>query len=146
MPIELTVKANVVGWSKPLLPDWRLPLFPDDEPASGEPLTLRNVITRVVLHEVEAFRERQAGRRLVRVLTERAIETGLTAGRVDAGGRELRQPVDDHHAVAAALQAFEDGLYLVFLDGEEQRDLDREVHVHADSELKFIRLTMLAGA
>ena len=53
------------------------------------------------------------------ILTEREIEEGLTKGRVDSGGRELHQMVDEEAALANALQAFEDGIYLVILDGEE---------------------------
>ena len=62
------------------------------------------------------------------------------------GGRELHQPVDADSAVTTALQAFEDGIYLVILDEKEQRDLDREVHLRPDSHLVFVRLVMLAGA
>jgi hypothetical protein len=96
--------------------------------------------------EVEAFKQRQEERRLVRILTECHFEEGMSKGRVDFGGRELHQPVDADSAVATALQAFEDGIYLVILDGEEQRELDREVHLQSDSHLVFVRLVMLAGA
>jgi hypothetical protein len=99
-----------------------------------------------VLKEVEAFKKRQDERRLVRILTERQIEEGLSKGRVDSGGRELHQEVNPDEVVAIAVQAFEDGIYLVILDGDEQRDLDREVHVRPDSHLIFVRLVMLAGA
>jgi hypothetical protein len=142
---SLTLSARAVGRRKPLVPDWQLP-WPPDEDGRGEPLTLRQLITRVVLKEVEAFKQRQDERRLVRILTERQIEEGLTKGRVDSGGRELHQDVNPGDAVATALQAFEDGIYLVILDGEEQRDLDREVHLQPDSRLVFVRLVMLAGA
>jgi hypothetical protein len=53
--------------------------------------------------------------------------------------------VDDDVAVAVALQAFEDGLYFVFLDGQQQEDLDAEVRLRPDSTLTFIRLVALAG-
>lgn len=132
------------------MPDWSIPWPPDGtEGGAGrgghEPLTLRDLITRIVLQEVEGFRKRQVERRLARVLTEQQLEQGLARGRVDAGGRDLMQAVDDDDAVGAALQAFEDGLYLVILDGEEQRDLDRQVYVRPDSHLVFVRLVMLAG-
>jgi hypothetical protein len=58
----------------------------------------------------------------------------------------LHQSVDPGQAVAAALLAFEDGLYLVILDGEEQRELDRQIFLQADSHMVFVRLVMLAGA
>ena len=48
--------------------------------------------------------------------------------------------------MAAALQGFEDGLYLVVLDGAEQRDLDCQVYPKPESHLVFLRLTFLAGA
>jgi len=62
------------------------------------------------------------------------------------GGTDLGQNVDEEQAVGAALQAFEDGLYLVVLDGAEQRDLDKQVFLHADSRITFVRLAMLSGA
>src|SRR5205823_1736658 len=136
--------ARMVGRRKPIMPDWQLPLPPGNG-TGGEPLTLRQLITRVVLQEVEAFRQRQDQRRLVRILTEKQIEEGLAKGRVDSGGRDLHQQVEPEEAVATALQAFEDSLYLVILDGEEQRELDREVFVQPDSHLVFVRLVMLAG-
>lgn len=49
-------------------------------------------------------------------------------------------------AIAAALAGFEDGLYLVVLDGREQRDLDARVVLTQQSRLVFLRLTFLAGA
>ena len=140
----LTISARALGRRKPLVPDWQVP-WPPDEKEGGEPLTLRQLITRVVLQEVEAFKKRQEDRQIVRILTERQIEKGLTKGRVDSGGRSLHQPVDPDAVVATALQAFGDGLYLVILDGEEQRELDREIFLQSDSHLVFVRLVMLAG-
>jgi hypothetical protein len=141
----LTLSARALGRRKPLVPDWQVP-WPPEEDGGGEPLTLRELITKIVLVEVDAFQKRQEQRKLVRILTEREIEAGLEKGRVDSGGRDLHQKVNPEEAVATALQAFEDGIYLVVLDGEEQRDLDREVHVHPESQLTFVRLVMLAGA
>jgi hypothetical protein len=141
----LTISARVVGRRKPLVPDWQVP-WPPDEAGDGEALTLRELITRIVHEEVRAFEQRQQERRLVRILTEKEIHAGLEKGRVDSGGRDLHQEVDADQAIATALQAFEDGIYLVFLDDEEQRELDRQVHLQPDSKLTFVRLVLLAGA
>lgn len=142
----LTVSARALGKRKPLVPDWQIPWPPDAPGGGGEPLTLRKFITRVVIAELETFRQRQADGRLARILTERQIEAGIAKGRVDSGGREPSRHVADEDAVATALQAFEDGIYMVILDGEEQRDLDREVRLLPESKLLFVRLVMLAGA
>lgn len=48
-------------------------------------------------------------------------------------------------AQQTAVQAFEDGLFRVFLNGEEQTDLDKPLTVNENDELVFIRLNMLAG-
>jgi hypothetical protein len=143
MPV-LTISARAMGKRKPLVPDWQIPWPPEE--GGGEALTLRELITRIVHTEVQAFEKRQEECRLVRILTERDIEAGLEKGRVDSGGRDLHQKPDPDEAVGTALQAFEDGLYLVFLDEEEQRDLDKQVFLRPDSKLTFVRLTMLAGA
>src|SRR5580658_7334934 len=99
---QLTISARAVGKRKPLVPDWQIP-WPPEEHDSGEPLTLRELITRIVLQEIEAFKQRQEAKRFVRILTEQQIEEGLTRGRVDAGGRDLHQKVDPQTAVATAL-------------------------------------------
>ncbi len=140
----LTISTRVMGKRQPLVPDWQVP-WPPDEQDPGEPLTLRQLLTRIVLQEVAAFQERQESRQRVRILTERELESGLARGRVDPGGRDLHQAVNPGHAVATALQAFEDGLFLVILDGAEQRELDRQIFLQPDSHLVFLRLVMLAG-
>lgn len=142
---SILVSAKIAGVRGGNVPDWEISL-PPNAPDQGEPLTLRLLITQVVLRELEAFRQRQRANRLVRILTERQISDGLARGKVVPGGREFNQSVDDDAAVAAALQAFEDGLYLVILDGEDQRELDRQVWLRPGSRLTFVRLVMLAGA
>ena len=138
----LTISGKTLGRKKPLFADWSIP-FPPDLGEGG--LTLRQLITRVVAAEVEAFRKRQTEQQLLHALTAPAIEKGVTRGKVNMGGRNLKQEVDEDEAVATALQAFEDGLYLVIVDGQEQRDLEGEVHVRPDSHVTFVRLAMLAG-
>jgi hypothetical protein len=144
MQSTLTIKGKVIGQSRPAFPDWVIPLPPDLHDSGGR-LTLRDLITRIVLQEVEAFRTRQEERRLTRVLSMSQIEQGVVAGKVDMGGRDLNQEVNPEAAVGAALQAFEDGLYFVFLDGAQQKDLGSEVFVRADSEMTFVRLVPLVG-
>lgn len=140
----LTISGKALGQKKPLFADFSIPL-PPEAMEGGERVTLRRLIERIVRHEVQAFRQRQEERKLVRFLTAREIEAGAAKGKIDVGGRDLDQQVDEDAAVGAALQAFEDGLYLVILDGEEQKELDRELHLGSDTRVTFVRLTLLAG-
>ncbi|MHC4200868.1 MAG: hypothetical protein ACYSU0_12825 [Planctomycetota bacterium] len=145
MSATIIVSARTAGKKKPIFEDWSVPFPPDLRP-DGDSLTLRTLITRIVQTEVEAFKKRQRKKRLLHALTAKEIVEGVAKGKVDMGGRDLDQEVDEEQAVGTALQAFEDGLYLVIVDGEEQRDLDRQVFLKPDSRVTFVRLVMLAGA
>jgi hypothetical protein len=140
----ITIDGKVAGQRRPLFADWQIPLPPEAEPEQDR-LTLRGLITRVVLEEVEAFRQRQEQRRFVQALTRADIERGLSRGKVDMGGREPEGEVDSQAAVDTALLAFQDGLYYVFVDGEQQSDLEARVALQPDSRVTFLRLVALAG-
>jgi hypothetical protein len=137
----LTVSGRTLGKQKPLFADWSLP----PPPGLGDGVTLRELIACVVRADVAAFDLRQRDRRALQVLTDPDIAKGVARGKVVAGGSDLDQRVDPDDAVATALQAFADGLYLVVVDGAELCDLDGRVELGPDSHLAFIRLIMLAG-
>ncbi|MGC3972724.1 MAG: hypothetical protein QM775_36900 [Pirellulales bacterium] len=139
-----TVSGKAVGARRPLFADWSIPFPP--EWSDGGRVTLRDLIERVVLTETDAFRKRQAERQVLRVLTARQIDEAAERGKIEMGGSDVPlQEVDDEQAVGTALQAFEDGLFLVVIDDEDYRELDREIHVRPESRVTFVRLTLLAG-
>ncbi len=144
MESTITIEGKVFGQKRPLFADWRMSL-PREAASAGEGLTLRALITGIVREEVQAFRARQEERRLVRALTKAEIERGLMKGKIDMGGREAETEADPQAAVEAALLAFEDGVYYVFVDGEQALDLDASVVVQPDSRVTFLRLVALAG-
>jgi hypothetical protein len=139
----ITISGKALGRKKPLFSDFSIPFPPDL--GDGGAVTLRDLIERVVRGEVEAFKQRQEERKLVRALTSSDIDKGAARGKIDMGGRDLKQEVDVDQAIGTALEAFEDGLYLVIVDGQEQRNLDSQIFLQPDSRVAFVRLTMLAG-
>jgi hypothetical protein len=141
----MVIETRIVGRKSRPLDRWAVPTPPPAQDTGGG-LTLRELITRVVRSEVVAFDRREQVRQLLRVLSKSEIVEGAARGKVDLGGHEPTGPADPEAAVGAALQGFEDGLYLVILDGVEQRELDRQVYLTAESTLVFLRLTFLAGA
>lgn len=143
--MELTVRTRALGRRRPLLEDWSLTFPPQWADGDGE-ITLRDLIARVVRAEVEAFRNREKKRSMVSVLSESQIEDQAQSGKVDMGGRDGGAEVGEDDAVSTALQAFEDGIYLVIIDEAECRELDKPVHLNPQSNITFIRLTFLAGA
>ena len=140
------IELKQVGRKTKPLDGWAVPTPPALDDSGGGGITLRDLIASIVRSEVAAFQIRANGRRLVRALTESQIEEGRIRGRIDSGGRESTDVVDADLAVGAALQGFEDGLYLVIVDGVEQRNLDSQVYLSTESKLVFLRLTFLAGA
>lgn len=143
MSATITVEGRAIGGRRPLFPDFDLDLSSGDMTAI--PTTLRELITHIVKDEVKAFSERQESRRLVRALSQADILQCLMKGKVDAGGRDLEQLVDEEEAVTTALQAFEDGVYYVFVDDVQKTDLDVPFTLVSGARLTFLRLVALAG-
>lgn len=78
-------------------------------------------------------------------MSRKEIKRSAITGKVDLCEHDLQQQVNVDEAVAVALQAFEDGLYFVFVDDAQQTNLDSEVFLKTDSNVVFLRLTALAG-
>jgi hypothetical protein len=139
----LTIEARATGRRRDLIPQWQLPI--DNLVPAGSPLTLREFIERVVRAEVAGFEERQADRRLVHFLSAQQIGDQAERGRVDFGGRDVGQEPDVEESVGVAFESFEDGVYLVLIDGQQYESLDEQVNVGTDSHVTFLRLVPLAG-
>src|SRR5689334_10932369 len=142
----MVIETRIAGKKARALDRWSVPTPPAANDGGGGGITLRDLITRVVRAEVAAFDKRDHARQFVRVLSDTEIADGAARGKVDPGGHERTGPADESAAIGAALQGFSDGLYLVILDGVEQRELDAQVYPKPDSRLVFLRLTFLAGA
>ena len=139
----LTIKGRSLGTRKQLFEEFSVPLPPSLE--SGN-VTLRELITAVVEHEVEAFKKRQTDRQFIRVLTQSEVDSGEQAGKIESGGSAIPvQSVDVGEAIEVALSGFTDGLYITVVDQQEQKNLDATISLTPTSEMTFIRLTMLAG-
>jgi hypothetical protein len=140
----LAVTGKVVGRKKPLFADFSID--PPADLGGDDGITLRRLIDHVVRAEVAGFQQRQRDRLELRVLSARDIDEGVEKGKIASGSSEVGiQNVDADAAVGAALQAFEDGLFLVVVDERQHRELDRQVFLQPDSRVTFIRLTLLAG-
>jgi hypothetical protein len=131
-----------MGKTRPTFTDWELTLPQDIETAD---LSLRSLLTHLVFAEVSAFETRQGQRRLLRILSPEQIQLGVEQGKIESGGSELDQKVEVDTAVEVALQAFEDGLYFVFIDDNQIETLDAKVMLKPTSQLLFLRLVPLVG-
>lgn len=142
MPI--TVSTRSIGKRRALLGDFEV--GPPEDLRDDGGLTLRELIEHIVRCQVRAYQERQESARFDRVLSAAEIDRGAAAGKVDPAGKAPVEAPDPIAAVESALQAFEDGLYLVVIDGVERRRLSEPVYLSPSSSIVFLRLTFLAGA
>lgn len=142
MPLHVTTRTlgsrrrEAVGFDVP----------PPEGARDDGSMTLRDLIEHVVREQVKLFNDRQQERRFDRVLSAAQIEGGRAKGKVDPASKDDPQEADAEEAVGAALQAFEDGMYLVIIDEVEKRSLDEPVYLSPNSRLVFVRLAFLAGA
>ena len=112
----------------------------------GATITLQTLIEGVVRAEVAAFRERQEKRTILQSLTAAQIAEGVAKGKIDSGGTaDAVQEVNADEAVQAALQAFEDGIYFVFLNDDQKTALTDTFTINPETKVTFWRLVALAG-
>lgn len=143
----LRIEAKVAGQRRSLVSDWHIPISPASQTDSWR-MTLRDLITIVVEAEAEAFRVRAEQKRLTHILSSEQISEGVLRGKIDLGGKsedEIAADIDPEQAVAAALQAFIDDLYFVFIDGVKQTSLEQTVFVKEETKVLFVRLVALVG-
>lgn len=114
-------------------------------PLDNEPHTVRELIRECVRTCVKQYNERAAKSDNPDPLTAEQIADMSVVGKIAFGlnyGEKLR---DEEKAVENAYQAYEDGLFRVFLGEDEAGELDSTVSISEGSEVTFIRLVMLAG-
>ena len=144
-PVTLTIETTSLGQRRTAREEWTLPVaLPVEVAEAPAALPLRALLTAIVTAEVAAFHERQQARRLDRVLAPEQIAADAARGKVSPTGTEP-QTMRLEDAIATALQAFEDRLYLVLVDGAPVDALDALVTVSAISHVRFVRLVALIG-
>lgn len=114
-------------------------------PLAEAPPTLRALIEAVVISGVQSFNERETQVPLVSYLTQNDMLRQADGGKVGFGTLYNEQGNGEEEAVSTALLAFEDGLYRVFINGNEAERLDMPLALRDGDELAFIRFTMLSG-
>lgn len=114
-------------------------------PEGGEGvLTVRQLLHLIVQEEVRAFNQRENTRQKPHLLTPELIADGAQRGKVGLVERD-KQSADAEQAFARAIEAFQDGLYFLFINGQQQKDLDQPIPIANTLHLMFLRLTALVG-
>ena len=79
------------------------------------------------------------------VLTNQEIEEKSASGKIGFGLIYGQKNPKLESSIQAALQCFEDGMVVLFVDGVQLERLEDEVQLLEGSELTFVKLIPLAG-
>ena len=121
-------------------------IAPIDFEYAPTPKTVRELICQTVTSCVASYNERvRAGEGNASPLSREAINDMASIGKIAFGITYNNKEQDVDKAVENALQAFEDGIYRIFLNDNELENLEDSIDAEENDSLTFIRLTMLAG-
>lgn len=109
------------------------------------PATLRELIACMVNQGVEGYNERLRSGAQNKALSEAEIQDMSQVGKVAFGIPFGEREANPQKAVDAALLAFTDGLYRIYINEMEITELDTPVHLCEDDTIAIIRLVMLTG-
>lgn len=107
--------------------------------------SLRDLLVLLVRHELKSYEQRRAVSKTLRVLTPADLARGVDAGTYGREARAVAAPPPETEAIGRALEAFDDGLFFVFIDDVQLESLDAPIAVRMDSTLRLVRLVALAG-
>lgn len=107
--------------------------------------SLRQLLTAIVLAEVERYNIQRTQGQLIPYLTAQDIDEQTVAGKVSFGTIFSEKGADKEKAVRTVLHAWEDGLVRVIMDDNELTELDAPLSVPENAVFTFIRLAFLAG-
>jgi hypothetical protein len=107
--------------------------------------TVRKLLEETVRINRKAYGERRKHTEVEAVLSGENIEEQARGGKVTFGLSRKDKVPEFREAVENAWQCFEDGIVVVFLDGKKLERLEEKMELRENSELVFVRMTMLAG-
>lgn len=138
---QVSLSIKMLGNRRPIIEQKPLVLTADFH----QQPTLANFLRLVVTQEVHSFNSKVTTNNLLPYLDGKTINEMAKHGKVHFGDIHRKDKADIEQAVATALQAFEDGLFLVLIDGTKVDTLDQIIRFKDNSEVVFLRLVALAG-
>jgi hypothetical protein len=106
---------------------------------SAERITVRDLISQRVWHEVEEYNRRKPD-------TFRGLVQPTDSERT-LNGYRLKEPraIDATAQLAKAIQAFQGNQIIMLVDDRQVESLDEEITLRPNTRVSFLRLTPLVG-
>ena len=138
---QVSLSIKMLGKRRPIIEKKPLALSLDFQ----QQPTLANFLRLVVTQEVNTFNNKVDTINLLPYLDGKTIKRMANHGKISFGAIYRKDPAEIEQAIKTALQAFEDGLFLVLIDGTKLDTLDQIIQFKDNSEVVFLRLVALAG-
>lgn len=139
--MELTIKVKQPG-SKHALIDNKIISVED----IGNFPIAEKLIIAIVQHQVGEYNNKPKEKNLLPFLSDAETTEQIRNGKVSFGSIYNENNADASKATSTALQAFEDGMFALFIDDDEVINLSQAITLNPNTIITFIRLTFLAGS
>lgn len=107
--------------------------------------TVRALLTETVKIMVSEYTARMDKNELLSVLTKEQIEDKSVSGKIGFGINYGKKHPDLEKSIQSALECFEDGIVVLFINGEQVEELETRISLKDGDELTFVRMVPLAG-
>jgi hypothetical protein len=108
--------------------------------------TVQRLIEAVVEQQVREYNSKPLEKNLLPFLDQEMIDIAAKSGKVGFGSIYNGTKADSCVAQKTALQAFADGLFVLFADDREFTNAEETIIIESTTIITFIRLTFLAGS
>ena len=145
--LKVEVRSRIVGT-----------FHPDEQPSNvaidllNEHLTVRELITQTVEEQVRDLLihrklDNEKARQILQrqYLTEEEIQKQATSGVVKQPSKKPHAYIDSAVQVNKAILAFDNGTFMIVVDGRQLEDLDEMIALSPSSKVTFVRMTALVG-
>ena len=109
------------------------------------PQNLEELLIACVKNQVESFNAKRTEVNVIGFLSPAEIQEKAQSGKIEFGELANTDLADLQKAIDNVLLAFQDGLFLVFVDDNEITALEIPLELHSQSVIAFIRMTFLVG-
>lgn len=103
----------------------------------GNPKTLIELLKNIMIQQIETLHKKEE------VIDNKEINQQAKSGKISF--EKYREKPEINSMMDTLIQDFEDGLFRIYYNEEEQTDLYKDIEVKENDTLVFIKLVMLAG-